>query len=289
MTLDLGFAGFRMALNRASDAHKERLLPFLSPASLQKYHSLPKAQTRHFKDLPLAGIVDKMDVSWFFDPMRLFSTNDQMFYLSSFPEKTRTLLKEGLDLEGDIYDMPDTLKEFTLRLFFEAAFGSIDVYTPFSLLGEDSLLDLALASKKQLLLLCRYLGLYDLLHELKRVLQSSILKNLEKALTEDEITFLGAIQKERSLVHFMDIGLNHWDGNAAVLLDVLFKRGINRLAKALFSSSDALVWHISHALDKETAFALLDLRCDLKNPPMLMGLREQVFNTWKRICTTSLY
>lgn len=288
MTLDLGFAGLRMALNRTSHAHKEALLSFLTPTALHKYHSLPTPHSETFKDFSLSELIDKIDPSWFEEGLGLFSHDDQIFYLSAFPEKARSELLKRLGLDTKTYVMQKGFADFALRSFFDTAFGGINCYTPLSLLGSDKFLVLTTASKGQLMLLCRYLGLYDLIYELKRVLRGAILKNLEKALTNDELSFLSLIQKERSVAHFMDIGLNHWDGNVEVLLDVLLKRGINRLAKALYTSSDALVWYITHTLDKNTAFTLSELRCDLKNPQMVEGLREQVFNTWKRICTISL-
>lgn len=287
MTLDLGFAGLRLALNRTTHTHKEALLSLLTSTALQKYHSLPRAHSERFKDYSLSELIDKIDASWFKEALGLFSKDDQIFYLSAFPEKTQIELMQLLGLEGNLYLMRKEFADFALRSFFDTAFGGNHCYIPISLLGDDKFLALTKASKEQLILLCRYLGLYDLVYEVKKVLRSSILKNLEKALTDDELSFLGVIQKERSVAHFMDIGLNHWDGNVEILLDVLFKRGINRLAKALYMSSDALVWYITHTLDKTTALTLSDLRFDLKNPQIIEGLREQVFNTWKRICTIS--
>jgi len=207
-----------------------------------------------------------------------------MPYLNSLSEKEQSLFLSALGKESS-YSLSEPLSLFLLNYLFYQLFQKPPL--PPSFLSDDRLFPLALASYKQLKKLFRLLSLFDLLPELKKVLEARLLKKIEEMLTEEECSYLDEIKPERTQVQFGPIDLHNWGGNVEKLEEVLLTRGMNRLAKALSLSSRDLIWYIEHALDpadakKFNSFLSFDL-----SPRMAIILTEQVLTTWKKLCTAS--
>ena len=125
------------------------------------------------------------------------------------------------------------LREIFLSILLNKTFDVKSLPLPFSFLSDDPLNSLiALRKEIKLDTLIYFLGLFDLAFDIKKILSSSILKALDLALSEEEKIYLKKIQKNKTLVHFSEIGLLHWDLKVDSLRSILYKRGLNRLAKA---------------------------------------------------------
>jgi hypothetical protein len=107
----------------------------------------------------------------------------------------------------------------------------------------DFLLDLP---SDNLVTLCRFLGLYDISLEMKKIVQSQQIKKIEAAFSGAEILFLNQIQRDRQPIAFIEIGLWNWDGDEKSLRQIVLSRGINRLAKALSNSGGTFLWYLAH-------------------------------------------
>lgn len=83
--------------------------------------------------------------------------------------------------------------------------------------------------------------------------------------------------------------LEKWDGDPQTLLNLLYSRGVNRLAKALFGENESFLWHIEHRLSTEQAGLLALWRKELDHPKAKDILSGQIveilalINKWKAL------
>jgi hypothetical protein len=288
MTTDFSLSKTKMIFQQLPTSHKEELLLIASLGMRQEYNSLSLIQTAPLKDLDRLTFIEMIHESWLEEVLLLSSRNDQLLYLSSFPKKKALIIIDHLKIEEELYTFDDRFANFILEHFFLQFFDfNAPSPPPLSLLPEEKLLVLLKCSHEELIKICRFLGLYDIYYELKRVLKGSVLKQLEESLSTEEASYLREIGQERGFIPFADIGLNHWSGDKELLRQVILHRGLNRLAKALAKSSSHLFWYIMHILDTEHGREIQKLRVDLRDTRMHSLLEDQVINGWKKTCTAS--
>ncbi len=220
------------------------------------------------KDFSIQELFDHIHPSWYSS------------YLESLPEKDRSLFTSALKTEPQ-YHLSQPLSVFFLNHLFHKTFSAPPL--PLSFIGEDPLAVLGRAPLEKLKKLIRLLALYDLLPEIKKVLKASLLKKIEEMLSQDECAYLQRIQGGRNPPLFGPIGLSNWDGNIPKLEEVLFERGMNRLAIALGNSSPDLVWYIEHSLDRSEAKKFLSFRSSRADPRTVDLLSEQILTAWKTL------
>ncbi|MBS0585015.1 MAG: hypothetical protein JSR76_01785 [Verrucomicrobia bacterium] len=235
--------------------------------------ALPTTLTTPLKDLSLKELFAKIDPSWYTP------------YIETLGEKEQNLLLSALG-KKESYEFSTPLSLFFLNYLFHKIFKEKPL--PLSYLIGDKLAPLALASKEELYKLFRFLALFDLAPELKKVLNAKTLQKMEELLTKEECAFLQQIQTQKNPVQFGAIGLNNWDGNIEKMQSALLDRGMNRLAKALNLSSLDLEWYIKHTLDLPTARRFTSFLSTTTDPRITIFLIEQVLTTWKKVCTPSL-
>lgn len=136
-------------------------------------------------------------------------------------------------------------------------------------------------SSEKLVTLCRFLGLYDVSLEMKKIVQSQQLKKIEKAFSGAEILFLNEIQKDRHPVAFIEIGLWNWDGDEKNLQEIVLARGINRLAKSLSDAGGTFLWYLAHSLPLEVGSKFQKFHKVLEEKKIVDILIKQVESAWR--------
>lgn len=84
------------------------------------------------------------------------------------------------------------------------------------------------------------LGIYDLKQATKTIIDQELLKQITSCLSDLQKLFLKELSKEKDKVAFKRLPLESWDRQKSSLDDLLYLRGLNRLAKA-FSSYDDFI------------------------------------------------
>lgn len=128
-----------------------------------------------------------------------------------------------------------------------------------------SILFLKSAYVQQLILL---LGLYDLKQAIKTIIDQQLLTHIHSCLSDLQKLFLKQLSKEKDKVAFKRLPLESWDRQKSSLNELLYLRGLNRLAKA-FSSYD-------HFIKNEVI-----LRLPLKDKQQFITLSSKIEPTIK--------
>ena len=277
MKIDKSWVAFKKKTNALPIEIRESLLNLLSIEGYQAYQEQPSPSVDPLSDLTIEEMINKIDFSWFEQRLKEFSEKDQNFFLSAMPNQRPP--------KG--YELDEKLKNFALSTLFNETFDLEDRPLPLSFLPEDPLNPLTTASGNDLIKLCQFLGLFDVARELKQVIKAKALKKIEEAFTKDEISFIHQIKDFKKQVQFIEIGLKGFNDEIELLKEVVFGRGLNRLAKALSRSAPSLIWYITHFLPKKDAIGFRKLMVEVKNETTFNDLVEQVIYTWDHICTLS--
>lgn len=115
-------------------------------------------------------------------------------------------------------------------------------------------------SKTQLIQLIDLLGLRDLAETMRTVVNNKLLQVIYSALTPEEQKYLNFCISQREKTTTNPIDLRKWNGDPAKLRNVIHRRGLIRLGKALAFQSEELRWHALHAVDTGRA-AIIERNC----------------------------
>ena len=230
--------------------------------------------------LPLMqAIIEQMHPSHLVAIVQNFSRGDQSVLLSVLSESQANYLKKELQIDERIKEPSPLLKKFLLQLLTKALLENAPPLSP--ILPATPLNRLLQLTHTKLLSLCSFLGLHDLANEVKKIIQSDKLKGIEAILSLDEKKCLKNFLKGKEIVTFGTLNLQSWDGKEESLREVLQRRGVNRLAKALYGENPTLIWHIGHKLEKTQSEMLHKLCVDPKNEKAQKELKNQVMTIIK--------
>lgn len=129
---------------------------------------------------------------------------------------------------------------------------------------------------KNLRLLIEFLGLHDLAVEMKQIIDTIKLKKIQASLSKEKNFFLHLLTQKKEAVVFKKMELTHWSGQEEILIGLIHKRGMNRLAKALYPENSSLIWYVSHKISCEEALLLASLQKKLEHPKAYSLLAGQI-------------
>lgn len=136
--------------------------------------------------------------------------------------------------------------------------------------------------KEELVKALDFLGLYDLAHEMKRIVANKVLKDIYACLDKEQQMFLRQCMHAKDNVMTPNLHLESWNGDKKVLIQLLHRRGISRMALALSGAHPDLIWHLAHILDTGRGQLLQKTTQKNKVPSLTdaVGLQlENVLNT----------
>src|SRR4029078_9954336 len=110
----------------------------------------------------------------------------------------------------------------------------------------------------------------------RQIIDTAKLKKIYAMLSSAQTNFLKTLIYRKEPVVFKKLELTKWDGLSETLASSLEQRGINRLAKALYTADHSLLWYISHRLDTERGAMLINLCTPLDHARAAILLSEQV-------------
>lgn len=126
---------------------------------------------------------------------------------------------------------------------------SISSHLPLEYLPPSPFLPLLELKKSKLIELIDLLGLYDLAHEMRRIVSTKNLKTLYTHLTARQQLFLRACLHQKDKVVTPPLHLEKLGEDALKLADLLHRRGLMRLSIALSGQHPDLIWYLTHFLD----------------------------------------
>lgn len=219
-----------------------------------------------------------MHYSWVADAIAQMPQEKHKFYLAALPHSLEKQVGKLLGLETP-KPLKSPLKEFVQR---ELALKILpEEAIPLPYLPPSILDPLLRISKIELIELIDSLGLFDLAEEMKKIVDTKLLKNIYKVLSPSEQEFLKSCLQLKAKIQTPRFPLHDWEGDAKELINRMHKRGLVRLAKALSNQSPPFLWHITHRLDSGRGKALLSLISQETHPQIVQIMIEQVLQLLK--------
>ncbi len=214
--------------------------------------------------------------TWFTPFFRTLVENQIKLFLSALPNETAEKLQETLLIQGKLPEISPLAKSFLQNKLKKILLADKPDLLPIEALPESPLNVLLNIQIKELRLLIEFLGLHDLAIEIKQIIDTVKLKKIQSILSKEKAFFLQLLSHKKESVVFKKMQLSNWDGETDLLIKLLQKRGMNRLAKALFPEDPNLVWYIQHQLSNEESLLFSSLHKKLEQPKAYSLLADQI-------------
>lgn len=219
-------------------------------------------------------LIQKLHYSWLQPLVEKFPSSLHATVIAALTPEQITGLRKSLGVLPA--KIPQPTKTFILNRLF-ALMGKHD-HLPVEYLPQTELSSLVEWSKNELTDLIDFLSLHDLSSEVKQIVDKNSLKNLYSCLNAKEMYYLKVClhQKEQVKPPKLEIDIRKQD--CKHLRQILHRRGLIRLGKALAGQHPDLVWYIAHTLDTGRGKILLQYYAKEANPKITPILKLQVTN-----------
>ncbi len=268
---------FHAFLCRVPTERQRHLLGLLPEEELALLRTLPYS----FLD-PTQGIsqpsalLKKAHASWLAPFIRTLPENDIRLLLASLEEPQRAGLKKDLLFSNHFPTLNPLAMRYVQQLLTQNLIENQKEILPLECLPEHPLNELLNLNKEELSHMINLLGIHDVAFELRHIIETAKIKQVQNALDPQEQNYLKKLLQQQELITFKRMGLDKWDGNVANLKKLIHQRGLNRIGKSLFGLDDSLVWHLSRRLSTADAATLHKLCSDLKNTQAVTLLTRQI-------------
>ncbi len=167
-------------------------------------------------------------------------------------------------------------KQFILDQLFEEL--KVGDHLPLEFLPENEFLILAEWTKKQLTDLGDYLGLFDLASEVRHIVNRNYLNNIYQCLSPMQLHYLKICLRQKEQLSFPKMGFDPTKEDCPKLKQMIHRRGLLRLGKALCGQHPDFIWHIAHRLDRGRGTILLKEYQPEEIPRVTLILKQQLLN-----------
>lgn len=270
----------KLLLNRSQKGSQDPTLKFLPAKSREDALKHSTLETK----LDLAVIfppdyLNKIHYSWLKKVLEELPKEEAPYYLSALDKKKRDEILRIFPVEKDIQESKGFVKGFIQRKWIEKLVPADFIPLPF--LPKSDLDSLYSLSKNELIELIAYVGLYDLAHEMKKVVDTKVLKNIYGNLNPLKLEYLKSLLQQKEKISTPKFDLKDWSGDIKDLENRLHKRGLRRLHLALAKEHPSKKWLISRTLDTGRGLILIEPIHEEINPHIIATLTGQVLDTLK--------
>lgn len=126
--------------------------------------------------------------------------------------------------------------------------------------------------------LADFLGLHDLASEVRGIVNRNYLKNIYSCLTPKQLKYLKYCLTQREQLVSPKLGIDPTKEDCLKLKQMIHRRGLLRLGKALCGQHPDLIWHIAHILDMGRGNVLLREFQPKELTKVTTILKQQVLN-----------
>lgn len=250
----IGWIICRTWIEKRAKGSKAALISFLPPIQREQITTLTPPSSDVSLGFNLIDTVFKWShPSWFAPFLRTLSEGDAILFISALEQKSAEFLQTTLKLSSPLHSLsPLCLDFFKKKLVHSILPPALDLI-PLEGLPTSNLQQLIALSSHELKLLVEFLGLHDLAIEMKQIIDNTKLKMIYSTLSPSKELYLKMLTHKKEPVVFKRIEISHWDGKKETLLNLLYQRGLNRLAKAVYPEDSSFIWYVKHRMDLEEA------------------------------------
>lgn len=126
---------------------------------------------------------------------------------------------------------------------------NIDQHIPLEYLPQTDLSPLSHWTKQELVTLIDFLGLHDLASEVRHIVNRDHLKNIYTCLTPKQFYYLKVCLNLKDQLVSPKLRIDPSKQDCPALKQVLHRRGLSRLGKALCGQHPDCIWYLVHTLD----------------------------------------
>ena len=273
-----GHLFFKILLNRFQPDAREKDLKNLPSEEIKEVfkHATTYNDPSTIFSLP-AKLLSRTHYSWFAPTIHLMPNPIQGLLVRSFPKNQAEGLSRLLDIPIHTEKAPSSLiKKFLLTQFY--SLWNREGAIPADFLPASSLAPLLSCSKKELVELCDFLGLYDLAEAIRHIVDRRYLKALYLCLNPKKQQFLRICLHKKEKIRTPRLNIEQWDQKPESLYAMLHKRGLLRLGKAMCGQSHAFAWQIIHTLDTGRGSMLSKLYTAEEIPGVTPVLAQQLLS-----------
>lgn len=204
--------------------------------------------------------------------------------LQKFPEPLHPAVMAALTAEqmaGLKIPSPMVISNFAKTFILNQLYHYLNIseHYPVEYLPETELVPLAKKwNKSQLVNLADFLGLYDLASEVRHIVNRNYLKNIYTCLTPKQFYYLKVCLHQKEQLVSPKLGIHPNKQDCPKLKQIIHRRGLLRLGKALCGQHPDLVWHIAHILDIGRGNILLREYQPKELPKVTQILKQQVLS-----------
>ena len=194
----------------------------------------------------------KIHYSWLGGALKKLPENLQPLVIAALPEPHSSGLATMYKQAVPALSLSEPMKIFLINTLY-SQFEKKEIL-PLPFLPQTALNPLAELNKPELIEVIDYLGIYDLAGEIRQVVDKNVLKHLYGSLNSMQQRFLRQCLQYKEQLMSSRLEIDDW--RTSNLSQILHRRGIVRLGKALAGQHPDFVWHIVHTLDTGRGVAL---------------------------------
>jgi hypothetical protein len=225
----------------------------------------------------------RVDISHFKHYLDHISESERDFFTSAFPKYKQVQLSNTHAAIGEF--VQSKFSNHVLQLLFKKALAD---YPPPSLLPKHKLTELLADTGVPLSKLVYYMGFYDVVREIKKIISHKTLKQLQDSLAPEEIAFINAIGREEKVMMLSTMNLHLYNGDKDKLEALILERGIYRFTQGIKNVPMQYLFFFTYFLPKDISDkinALLDKKEHFAKG--YTGWEDDILKTWRFLCTYS--
>ena len=220
--------------------------------------------------------ITHMHYSWLAPIVKELSSTLQPLVIASLPAEQGKSLIKFLNLPASNISLSPELKSFFLNLLWQHWKDKPSL--PLQYLPTSSLEVLLSLNKSELVELVDFLALYDLAEGIRHIVDKKHLKTIYDCISPKKQQFLRICLHQQEKIASPKLEIDKWDGDAKKLEDLLHRRGLFRLGKAVSGQDSLFVQHLAHTLDSGRGSILLKYYSPQESTGITSTLAQQIHN-----------
>lgn len=270
-------------LDETAPQEKQKLLRCLSSEASIHLGQITRPQFDYKHGISPEQMFTHVHPSWFSLWLRNLPKKQIQFLLSAFPKPQQDKIKDFLRFTDPSLPLSPQAKEYAWTLLSELFFGAQKNLRPIHFVQDHPLFALWNTSYTKLQQLITLLGMFDIGHELKKIIDNSLHKKLIRALLPLQQKFLEKKVFEQPGVIFKEMGLSKWNEDPIILQKTIHNRGLNRIAKAFYPLDPHLRTYLLYRYSLEEASHIEKLSKPLETRRSEQILQDQLMQTLQLI------
>ena len=231
--------------------------------------------------MTIEKIMHRIDTSHYIYYLNLLPEDEKNLYITAFPKYKQLQFSKDKTSFRQYKN-----KKFSNKILYMFFSKSLEDFPPPIFLPKHPLIEILSEQSIPLSKLVYFLGLFDVVLEIKKIISRECLKQLQKAFSQEEITFLNEIANRKNTILLSPMNLSSYNQNTKELKQLILDRGIYRFAQAIKHIPSEYHFFIKYFLPKELSDKVYKTRNQKINISFAYDYWEDdTLKTWRFLCS----